>query len=127
MILLDTCAFIWLSLEQSKLSAYAKELIDHHQMYLSDISLLEVGYLIQKGQVELPCRISEFLSLAVDVHQIQVLPVTPEIADIAMGLDHSINKDPADRIISATSIHYNYQLTISDGNLRKSELVKTAW
>ena len=52
--------------------------------------------------------------------------ITPEIAELSTNLPETINQDPADRIISATSIITNTPLITADKNLLKSNL-RTIW
>lgn len=50
-----------------------------------------------------------------------------EIAELSDNFDNTINKDPADRIISATSVIHNAQLVTADQNLISSYSVNTLW
>ncbi|MCJ8336248.1 MAG: type II toxin-antitoxin system VapC family toxin [Epibacterium sp.] len=127
MILLDTCAFVWMSLNQPKLTKRALGMIESNRLSISSMTFMEVGYLIKKGRISIPCGLNDFLSLAVDVHELEVHQITPEISEIAMNFDESVNGDPADRIISATAICNNLKLITSDKNLRKSKSVPTVW
>lgn len=67
-------------------------------------------------------------SLTWSLAQIIILKgITPEIADLSVNLPEEINQDPADRLISATSIVYKAPLVTADKNLLKSKRVKTVW
>ena len=127
MILLDTCAFVWVSLNQPRLTKRALGMIESNRLSISSMTFMEVGYLVKKDRISIPCGLSEFLSLAVDVHELEVYHITPDISEIAMNFDESVNGDPADRIISATAVYNNVKLITSDKNLRKSKSVPTVW
>jgi len=45
----------------------------------------------------------------------------------ATTLPNEINKDPADRIISATSVIKKAPLITADKNLQKAKSIKTIW
>lgn len=131
MIIMDTCTFIWDALRPEELSKKATALIDQaetdNQLYICDITLWEVAMLISKGKIEINSNAALFSRLAIQARNIQVQPITSEIAELSVSFDNSINKDPADRIIAATSITQNAILVTADTNLRKSPLVETVW
>ena len=131
MIILDTCAIIYDALVEDQLTTLAtKELAradQNNALIVSDISFLELAMLVKKGKLEINSKVSEFINLYLQSRNISVIPMSPEIAELAMSFDASINNDPADRIISATSIIHNARLITSDKNLRKSELIDTIW
>jgi PIN domain nuclease of toxin-antitoxin system len=56
-----------------------------------------------------------------------VKPITPEIAQLSASLSSTINKDPADRIIAATSIAEKADLVTADKQLRNTDQLKTIW
>ena len=131
MILLDTCTFIWDALQPGKLSKKATGLIElgegNNQLHICDITLWEVARLVKKGKVEIDSTAALFNQLALQARNIQVQPITSDIAELAVSLDSSVNKDPADRIIAATCIIQNATLITADTNLRKSPLLEAVW
>jgi len=131
MILMDTCAIIWDALEASKLSEQAISAIEkadkHNALIISDISIWEISMLIKKKRLELDSTATIFLNLFLQTRNISVQPISPEIAELSVNFDHTINNDPADRIIAATSIINNAQLVTADQNLRASVLLDTIW
>ncbi|MCK5094899.1 MAG: PIN domain-containing protein, partial [Spirochaetes bacterium] len=58
---------------------------------------------------------------------IQVDPITPEIARMSVEFDDSVNSDPADRIIAATSLIENAPLVTADKNLINAKAINTIW
>ena len=131
MIILDTCAIIYDALVEDQLTTLAtKELAradQNNALIVSDISFLELAMLVKKGKLEINSKVSEFINLYLQSRNISVIPMSPEIAELAMSFDASINNDPADRIISATSIIHNARLITSDKNLRKSASAFPCW
>lgn len=127
MIVLDTCVFIWLGLEQEKLTSAAMSAIQSNRSAISDITFLEIGYLVRKNRLKISCTASDFANLVVDAHDIEVISITPEIAETALGFPEEVNNDPADRIISATAVIHESRLVTSDRNLLKFGQIPTVW
>jgi len=131
MLLLDTCAIIWDALEPSKLSKNAKTAIENadknSHLIISDISIWEISMLIKKNRIQVETTAIKLIKLYLQTRNIEVQSITPEIAELSVNFDSTINKDPADRIISATSIVLNAKLVTSDKNLIRNELIDTVW
>jgi PIN domain nuclease of toxin-antitoxin system len=131
MILLDTCAIVWDALEKSQLSEKALMAIDKadefNALIISDISVWEIAMLIKKERIKINTTASNFINLYLQTRNIAIIQISPEIAELSVNLGAEINKDPADRIISATSIIQNAQLVTADKNLIDSKIVDTLW
>jgi PIN domain nuclease of toxin-antitoxin system len=131
MIVLDTCAVIWDALEPSKLSDKAIEVINKaelsNQLFISDITIWEIAMLVKKGRIKMNTSSSELISCYLQTRSIQIIAISPDIAEFSVNLSDDINKDPADRIIAATSILNNAQLVTADQNLIESDLINTIW
>ena len=130
MIVLDTCSIIWDALSPKDLSRKAKIAINKHEqegLIFCDISAWEISMLIKKGRLQLDETASSFINTILDSRNYIYKSITPEIADLSVHLGKEINKDPADRLIVATTITENLELITADKNLIKSNLVKTIW
>lgn len=127
MIVLDTCVFIWLGLEQEKLTSNAMSAIRSNRSAISDITFLEIGYLVRKNRLKISCTASDFANLVVEAHDIKVISITPEIVETALNFPEEVNNDPADRIISATAVINESRLVTSDRNLLKAGQIPTVW
>lgn len=131
MILLDTCAVIWDALERQSLSIKAAKAIDDADKFgaliMSDITIWEIAMLVNKGRLKIDSTTSHFINLYMQTRNVSVVQISPEIAELSVNFDHTINKDPADRIISATSVIHNAQLITADQNLISSNSVNTIW
>jgi PIN domain nuclease of toxin-antitoxin system len=103
---LDTCTFLWLGTDQSKLSAPAQQVIaaPNHSFYISAITVTETHRLVRKGKIALQPNVSleVWFRAALAQHQVRCEPITLEIAHTAEILP-TIHNDPADRFILATA------------------------
>ncbi len=130
-ILLDTCAVIWDALDQQQLSTKALSAInkadEFNALIMSDITIWEIAMLTKKGRLNIETTTSNFVNLYLQTRNISVVQISPEIAELSVNFEAEINKDPADRIISATSIIHNAQLVTADQNLISSEIIDTLW
>jgi len=129
MILLDTCAIIWTALQPSKLTPKAQQAIQNNEneLMICDISIWEIAMLISKKRLTVDSTAAEFIDLIIQSQNYQVQPITAKIAELSVSLGSEINADPADRLISATSILNNMSLVTADQNLRGTTMVKTIW
>jgi len=127
---MDTCSIIWDALSPKELSRKAKTAINKHEkkgLIFCDISAWEISMLIKKGKFHVDETPTNFINAILDSRNYIYKSITPQIADLSVNLGKEINKDPADRLIVATSIIENIELITADKNLIKSDLVKTIW
>lgn len=131
MIILDTCALVYDALAPEKLSENAKQTIitadKARHLACSDISLWEIGMLIEKKRIEVAIPTVEFLDLILQARNIQVLSITPEVAAIATHNANFNHFDPADRIIAATTIHFRGKLVTCDQKLSSLSELSIIW
>jgi PIN domain nuclease of toxin-antitoxin system len=117
-ILLDTHAAIWLTLERG-LGRQSQRLADRalaeNSLAISAFSFWEIAMLIAKQRLRQVGsageRRAKFLAAG-----IRELSVTGEIAILAAQLT-GLNGDPADRIIAGTAITHDATLITADRNL----------
>ena len=129
MILLDTCAIIWDALDPNKLSSDAAKVINGpgNDLIICDISIQEISMLMKRNRLSVDGTASEFVELALQARSFRIQEITPSIAELSVNFGQEINNDPADRLISATSILLNAPLVTADKNLRGTPLVETIW
>lgn len=127
MILLDTHVFIWLGAGSSNLSSRAAREISANPLGISSITYLEIGSLVSKKRLEIPCSLSEYLHQITRYFELTVLPIRPEIVEVAFSLPPHVSSDPADRIIAATAIVNDSRLVTKDKNLRMAKEIPTIW
>jgi len=92
-----------------------------------DICLWEIAMLINKKRIEIDVPYLKFIDLVKASNNYIFQGITPEIADLSTNLRLNINSDPADKIISATSLISNTPLITADKKLRQSKNLKTIW
>lgn len=131
MVVADTHVIIWNALAPEKLSKKARKHFDEANesdgIVFCDISLWEISMLMEKERLEIDVPFLEFIDLIkMTVHYIYK-PISPEIAEVSAMISQELNSDPADRLISATSICLNVPLITADNRIRRSRKVETIW
>ena len=131
MIVVDTHIIIWNALKPEMLSEKAEKAIsaanNSDGIIFCEISLWEIAMLMHKGRLSIDIEYLEFIKLILESNEYFFLGITPEIAELSTDLFSDNNKDPADRIIAATSIIENAKLVTADKKLRQSKKVATIW
>ncbi|MBW2603432.1 MAG: type II toxin-antitoxin system VapC family toxin [Deltaproteobacteria bacterium] len=131
MIVADTHIIIWNALKPEMLSRKAGKAISEANnsdgIIFCDISLWEIAMLMHKGRLRIDVEYLVFIKLVLESTNYVYRTITPEIARLSANLFSDNNKDPADRIIAATSIIENAKLVTADKKLRKSRKVATIW
>jgi PIN domain nuclease of toxin-antitoxin system len=128
--LLDTHAWIWWVDQDARLGARTIAVLDSlprdQRPFLCDISLWEVAMLAERGRLELDLPLGEWLEAAAHPRSVQVVPVDPRIAAVVATLPDSFHRDPADRLIVATSRALGLPVLSHDRLINQSRLV-TRW
>jgi PIN domain nuclease of toxin-antitoxin system len=131
MIVVDTHIIIWNALKPDMLSARAEKAIsaanNSDGIIFCEISLWEIAMLMHKKRLSINMAYTEFIQLILESNKYVFRGITPEVAWLSTGLFSVNNKDPADRIIAATSIIENAHLVTADNELRQSKKVATIW
>ena len=131
MIIADTHIIIWHALKPDMLSKKARTAMDEANqtdgIICCDISLWEIAMLMHKGRLLVDVGYMEFIDLVLTSSRYVVKPITPEIAELSSTLFSSFNKDPADRIIAATSFVEKADLVTADAVLRHSKEIESIW
>ena len=81
---------------------------------VSAISCFEVLYLLKRRRINLPLPVETWLQNALTPAGIESLPISCEIAFLSAQLPEH-HRDPADRIIIATTLVYDARLASLDG------------
>jgi len=127
---LDTCTFLWLACDQTKLSAAAASAIADvgSTLHISVISLAETHRLIRKGKISLQSAVPLDVWFQGELlqHQVECEPITLEIAHEAEGLP-AIHNDPADRFILATARILGAKILSPDTTMPKYPNADVVW
>ncbi len=95
-----------------------RRLVRSEPLAISDIVLWELAKLIQLGRLVLYMESPEFRAC---LRQLTIIPISVEIARQSTRLDFS--SDPADEIITATSVVEGIPLLTRDRTILKSHMV----
>lgn len=131
MLILDTCAIVFDSLDPGRLSKKAAAAIAQADnagtLSCCDISLWEIAMLVSKGRLNPGTGSQNFIRLVLAARNITVLPITPEIAARSAQPDFCPHGDPADRIIAASTILHKAKLVTSDQKLATVAGLHIVW
>ncbi len=114
MIVLDTSALIYWTLDPEHLSKKAKEVIDgNDKMAINSISIWEIGLKVKRGKLQLPLSIANYADKLQRLDRLEIIDVDVFIwlENLALEWDH---RDPADRTIVATAQLLGCSLVTSD-------------
>jgi PIN domain nuclease of toxin-antitoxin system len=130
-IIADTHIAIWVMLAPEKLSRHAASTFTKAErrgsLMLADITLWEIAMLIKKKRIHIGIDTQLFLDEMLAAYNFSIIGINNAIAAQAVSLPMSINNDPADRIIAATSLIYGAVLITADENLRAAPMLTTIW
>ena len=110
----------------TKATAVLEEGMRRRELACSDVSFWEIAMLFTTRRLVKPVAPEMFMHDLVIGMELEVISITPEIA-VASQSNIFTHKDPADRLIAATAIHYNAPLITADNKLRSIESLKTIW
>jgi PIN domain nuclease of toxin-antitoxin system len=123
--LLDTHAAVWLLEGSAKFGPRARAAIERESsVSISDVSLLEIALLSQRGVIVLRPNLSAGLKGFAE--KLVVLPINAEIAAdaVRVPLPH---RDPFDRVIAATARVNGLVLITRDRQITDASVVETLW
>jgi PIN domain nuclease of toxin-antitoxin system len=128
MLLLDTCALLWWTLEPGRLSPAATRACAAAAgkgIAASSISVWEIGIKVRKKKLHLPLTFREYVERLGTLSRFELLPVTARLwADsIELAWD---NPDPADRVIVATAGLLGAPIVTKDALIREF-FADTVW
>lgn len=129
MIILDTHTWVWYAQGDPKLPPAFFDLLERSRsigLGISTISLWEIALANHRGRIDLPVPLEEWFAKALAFPGLGLLEITPEIAIESTRLPGDFHKDPADRIIVATSRIRDCELMSFDAKILSYEHVKLA-
>ncbi|MEO5342866.1 MAG: PIN domain-containing protein [Gammaproteobacteria bacterium SHHR-1] len=116
LILLDSHAwFWWINLEHERLSeTMLKAITVSQRVGVSAVSCYELALAHKRGRLQLPMPANQWFNFALKGSGIDLLALSPVIAQRAVSLS-AIHRDPFDRIIIATALEKGAKLISLDG------------
>ena len=128
MILLDTCALIWLNDDRNKFSKKVLSLITENidSLFVSSISFMEIGIKSRKKKLHIPGSLEEWSRNIIETYSLNVIPVSRDIAVKAPMLPE-VHKDPFDRIIIATAVVNKMRIITADKMFANYSQIKVVW
>ena len=131
MIVLDTHVLVWWLAQPRNLSAKARRLVKASaakaEVVVSTISLFEIATLVRRRRLVLTLSFSSWVAALRSMSEINLQPVSPEIALAAGDFDEPFPGDPADRLIAATALVAGAKLVTADEKLRSVSMIETVW
>ena len=129
--LLDTHVWVWWNMEPEKLSGKARDAIEDTNSYseilLSAISPWEFCKLLEKERIGISCDPEEWMSEALQMPKLRIVPLTPTIAYRSTISPQPFHDDPADQIIVATAREQNATIISKDKLIRNYPHVRSLW
>jgi PIN domain nuclease of toxin-antitoxin system len=120
MILLDTCALIWIMNKEPVLPAALRAMeraARAGELYASPVSAWEIGILVTRGRLVLDVSAEVYVDRAFSRPGVQIAALTPEIAVRSSHLPGTLHGDPADRMLIATAIVMGLKFMTRDRGL----------
>ncbi len=126
-VLLDTCAFLWITTDDAQLSETARQIFKnpYNEIFLSSVSAWEIIVKNGIGKLPLPSLADEFIASQRIKHEIDSLPLT-EKAVFHLNKLPNYHKDPFDRMLICQAIEHDLTILTSD-SLIVQYPVNTAW
>ena len=126
MIVLDTHAAVWWTLEPERLGrAIGGRLAREERIGIPAIVFWEASALVRKCRLDLTIPVGDWASKLLEIPRVEVLPLTAEIALLADVLE--MHPDPADRFIVATAQIHRAWLGTKDRLLSELGFLRTVW
>ena len=127
-MLLDTCTLLWLASTPQELPGSVRRAITENagNLFISAITAFEIGIKHRRGALHLPLPPADWIARALEHHGVQELPVDWRIAERSTSLP-PLHKDPADRIIIATSLTTGAPILTPDREIRQYPGVAVVW
>lgn len=126
-ILLDTCTFLWLTLDAQEFSEKGKILFrdTRNAVYLSSVSAWEIIVKNQLGKLPLPEDADSFVQRQCEQHRIESLPLTDRGVFQLPHLPRH-HRDPFDRMIVCQALANGLTILTPDPLIAQYP-VMTAW
>lgn len=126
-ILLDTCAFLWITTDANVLTPTVRRVFSNsdNEVFLSSVSVWEIIVKYNLGKLPLPEPPSDFIKSQREKHEIETLPLTEnEVYFLHQLPDY--HKDPFDRMLICQAIAKDLTILTNDALIRQYP-VRVLW
>lgn len=122
MILLDTHVWLWWLLGDERLGKDERKILDQHardrEIAISAATLWEAEALLSAGKLQLQTDPATWFKKATSEAVCTVVPIDLQVILAQQKLPSNFPDDPADKLIVATSIEFDYPLATKDRRLQ---------
>lgn len=126
MVLLDTHIWLWWLLGDGNLGDDERKALDElassGRIAISWVSIWETEMLERKNRIELRPDIETWMKAATKSEVCSILPVDTELVLSQRKLPESFHWDPADRLITCSSVLSEYPLATKNQKIINSEI-----
>jgi len=125
--LLDTHIWLWQASASPRLPPSLRDVLEDPpdgELWLSPVSIWELGLLVENGRIELTTGVREWTEEAIGALSLREAPLTREVALVSHELELP-HRDPADRFLAATALVYELMLITADQRLLDTEWLPT--
>lgn len=126
MLLLDTCAFLWLVSSPDNMTREARKQIKaSDKLFISLASIWEIAVKVQVNKLQLDLPVEDWVRRSLLYPNLELLPLSPALVVFSTQLPGNFHKDPFDRAIVATAIRENLTLVTRDERILNYGNVKS--
>jgi PIN domain nuclease of toxin-antitoxin system len=118
-LVLDTCALLWLTLAPKSLSARApKAIAEADKLVVCSVSIWEIGIKWKNGRIDLGISFEDYVARVGRCKDFEMIPVDAGLwaRSVLLPWEH---RDPADRLIVALASDLNATIVTADGAMKK--------
>ena len=118
-VVLDTCALLWITLDPERLSEDARKLYAEAELRLvCSISIWEIGIKWKNGRLNLGTSFDDYFELLNNCHEFSISPIDASLwaRSLRLPWDH---RDPSDRLIVALAQTHQAYILTSDARMKR--------
>lgn len=125
MVILDTHVWLWWLLGDGALKSFERKTLDglaeRGEISISWVTIWETEMLERKGRIALEPNIFEWMEIATTPEVSKIIPVNTAVVLAQRKLPKSFHTDPADRLITSTSMLTEYPLVTYDRRILEAD------